>query len=141
MKLSELLRGLDIVQRSGPEEVEIRDVVSDSRQVQDGGLFVAVAGSQQNGHRYIPDVLMCNAAAIILQDSAFFPLREPKITHILVKDSRQALMQVAGGFFGHPYERLRCVGITGTNGKTTVSYLVHSILAAAGLRAGLVGTI
>ncbi|MFH0877380.1 MAG: UDP-N-acetylmuramoyl-L-alanyl-D-glutamate--2,6-diaminopimelate ligase [Candidatus Omnitrophota bacterium] len=141
MKLSELLRGLDIVQRSGPEEVEIRDVASDSRQVQDGGLFVAVAGSQQNGHRYIPDVLKRNAAAIIFQDSSFFPLREPKIAHILVKDSQQALRQVAGGFFGHPYERLRCVGITGTNGKTTVSYLVHSILAAAGLRAGLVGTI
>ncbi len=119
----------------------VKGITSDSREVKEGVLFVAVRGPLQDGHRYIKAAVQKNAAAVVLQDRAFLPETKTSIPYILVKDSKTALSKIADAFFEYPYQHIHCVGITGTNGKTTVSYLVRSILNTAGLKCGLIGTI
>lgn len=143
MNIKELLKGCEVIRAAGVswEQVKVHGVASDSRDVKEGTLFVATRGSVQDGHRYISDAVTKKAAAIVCEDAAFIPKEAPAIPFILVKDSKEALGQIADIFYGHPYRRIRCVGITGTNGKTTTSYLVKSILDAAGRSCALIGTI
>ncbi len=118
-----------------------KGVTSDSRDVKEGVVFVAHRGPFQDGHEYIKDAVIKKASAIILEDRAFLARAKTRIPYILVKDSKKALGQLADAFFGYPYRRIKCVGITGTNGKTTVSYLVRGILNSAGKKCGVIGTI
>jgi UDP-N-acetylmuramoyl-L-alanyl-D-glutamate--2,6-diaminopimelate ligase len=146
MHIKKLLKECDVIRvASVPwEEVDVRGVASDSRDVGEGILFVATRGPLQDGHRYIADALNKKAAAIVCEDASFMPQAAPEaqsVPFILVRDSKKALARIADIFFGFPYQRLCSVGITGTNGKTTTSYLVKSILDAAGRPCALIGTI
>jgi UDP-N-acetylmuramoyl-L-alanyl-D-glutamate--2,6-diaminopimelate ligase len=137
MRLVELLRDLRIKVVSGPGDPEITQVAYDSRKVSRGGLFVSIAGLHTDGLAYVKDAVAAGAVAIVVDRDV--PVGGP--TRILVPDARKALAQVSCRFYGRPSRKLKMVGITGTNGKTTVSYLVRSVCAEAGFRAGVVGTI
>ena len=137
MRLSELLQDVAVKTWSGPEDVEITQIAYDSRKVKPGGLFVSIAGLHTDGLMYVKDAVASGAAAVVADRD----VAVAGATLVLVPDVRKALAQVACRFHGRPSRRLKVVGITGTNGKTTVSYLVRSICSEAGFRAGVLGTI
>ncbi len=142
MKLGELLTVLEnnMTLPPGRLEREVRDITHDSRKVKPGSLFVAVRGYHSDGHQFISQAVKQGAAAIVAekQDGLPVPAGTPLM---IVRDSRTALALLADTFFGHPSRRLVLTGITGTNGKTTTTYLLKSIIEAAGHMAGLIGTI
>ncbi|MFH0941332.1 MAG: UDP-N-acetylmuramoyl-L-alanyl-D-glutamate--2,6-diaminopimelate ligase [Candidatus Omnitrophota bacterium] len=142
MKIKQLLEGVDVAGVC-PEfkDVEVKRISCDSRDVTPGTVFVAVRGPMRDGHKYIDDAVKKRASAIILEDRSLKPLTSEGVPFIIVNDSKEALSKIADTFFGYPYQRIKCVGITGTNGKTTVSYLVKSVLNAADVKCGLIGTI
>ena len=139
MHLGELISGLSITASRFDPELEIRDIVYDSRQVRPGCLFVALRGHQQDGHRYLPDAISKGAAAVVGEDLQ--GVRDRVAAWVQVPDARRALAEMAMRFFGFPYRGLNLIGITGTNGKTTTTYLLESILSAAGAKPGVIGTI
>jgi UDP-N-acetylmuramoyl-L-alanyl-D-glutamate--2,6-diaminopimelate ligase len=122
----------------GDPGLEIKGLYYDSRQVQPGGLFFALKGLAADGHRFIADALQAGAAAIVAEDEAFVP---SGANVIVVADSRQAMSSAAAAFYGDPTATVPLVGITGTNGKTTTTYLVESILEHAGRPTAVLGTI
>jgi UDP-N-acetylmuramoyl-L-alanyl-D-glutamate--2,6-diaminopimelate ligase len=123
--------------------MEVGEIVSDSKNVSPGSLFVALRGTRQDGHRFISEAVGRGAVAVVLEE----PLpgesqrKDSSVTYIRVEDTRQALSHLASTFFENPMDRLRLIGITGTNGKTTTAFLVQSLLDHAGLKTGLLGTI
>ena len=142
MKLGELISAL-MVNRpaSGPwTQREVTAVVQDSRRAAPGSLFVAVRGFHSDGHRFISQAVGQGAVAVIAEESAVVKAL-PDTPVIRVPDSRKALARLAAKFYGYPSRRVKLVGITGTKGKTTTSYLTRSIIEAAGHSAGLIGTI
>lgn len=138
MTLKELLEGIETVEIAGDISCEITSIVYDSRRALPGALFVALHGEKADGAAYIDDAIQRGAAAVISQtpcaSGGTFPC-------IQVTDARLALAKVAGAFYGHPSARFCTVGITGTNGKTTVSFMLREIFKAAGRRPGLLGTV
>jgi UDP-N-acetylmuramoyl-L-alanyl-D-glutamate--2,6-diaminopimelate ligase len=141
MDLGDVLDGIEGIQVRGPADELIQAVACDSRKVQVGTLFFALPGTKADGNTFVADALARGAVAIA--SSAARPHGiEPKITWIQTPAGRErrALARAAANFFGHPAEALKLVGITGTNGKTTTSFLVDSILRSAGLTTLLVGT-
>jgi len=114
------------------------NISCDSRKVERGGLFVAIKGARADGHDYIIDAIKKGASLIIAEDASKVPAGTG---HIIVEDSRVFLSQAADIFYGRPSQRLKVLGITGTNGKTTTSYLAEAILRDAGYRVGRIGTI
>ncbi len=142
MKLGDLLIGLENRTTLPPGwlEREVQDIAHDSRKVKPGSLFVAVRGFHSDGHQFISQAIKQGASAIVAEKQVGPPV--PADTPLLiVDDSRRALALIANAFFGHPSRRLKLIGITGTNGKTTTTHLVKSIIEAAGHTAGLIGTI
>jgi len=142
MKLGDLLTVLENKTTLPPDRLdrEVRDIANDSRKVKPGFLFVAVRGFHSDGHQFISQAIQQGATAIVAEKQEGPPV--PADTSlILVDDSRRALALLANAFFGQPSRRLKLIGITGTNGKTTTTYLLKSILEAAGHTAGLIGTI
>jgi UDP-N-acetylmuramoyl-L-alanyl-D-glutamate--2,6-diaminopimelate ligase len=141
MQLLEMLPALDgqvaLLERQGDLRVQVAAITDDSRAVQAGSLFVAVRGEQVDGHRFIPAALQAGAAAVVLEQS-FAGLGVPSVR---VADSRKALGLLGGRFYGNPSSRLRMIGITGTNGKTTTAYVCKALLEAIGRRVGLIGTV
>ncbi|HTG00301.1 MAG TPA: UDP-N-acetylmuramoyl-L-alanyl-D-glutamate--2,6-diaminopimelate ligase [Nitrospirota bacterium] len=139
MKLGELIAGLDAgaALPDAWRDIEVSGVVHDSRKVIPGSLFVAVRGFHSDGHRFIEQAVRQGACAVVAEEGA----RTAGVAVLLVPDTRKALARLAASFYGHPSRQLGLVGITGTKGKTTTSYLVKSILEAAGHVTGLIGTI
>jgi len=137
--LADLLRVLPERTLAGPLPAEVRGVTDDSRRVEAGGCFVAVRGLRVDGRRFIPQAVERGACAIVAEPPD--PLPGRAVGRILVPDSRWALPRLADAYFGHPSRRLVVVGVTGTNGKTTISYLVEALLRARGLETGVIGTI
>ena len=137
--LADLLRVLPERRVEGPMPAEIRGLTDDSRRVTEGACFVAVRGLRVDGRRFIPQAVERGARAIVAEPPD--PLPGRPVGRILVPDSRWALPRLADAYFGHPSRALTVVGITGTNGKTTTSYLVEALLRARGLETGVVGTI
>ncbi len=117
---------------------EVREIVHDSRKTRGGSLFVAVRGFHADGHQFIPHAIRQGAVAVVAEVWKGVRTDTPVI---LVPDSRVALARLAAAFYVHPSRRLKLIGITGTNGKTTTSYLVKSIIEAAERVSGLIGTI
>jgi UDP-N-acetylmuramoyl-L-alanyl-D-glutamate--2,6-diaminopimelate ligase len=117
----------------------VSGVAYDSRRVQPGELFVAVPGLKQDGRRFVEEALTRGAAAVVLERPDVLEGRSTG--RVLVPSSREALARLADAYFGHPSGALTVVGITGTNGKTTTSYLVDALLSARGQRTGLIGTV
>jgi UDP-N-acetylmuramoyl-L-alanyl-D-glutamate--2,6-diaminopimelate ligase len=138
MKLGHLLKGLDEYDFTGPPEKEISGVTYDSRRVKPGYLFVALRGNQVDGHDYVDKAIHNGAAAVVAEE---FRENWGKAGLVKVPDTRDALWKVGVQYFNHPYKGMQLVGITGTNGKTTTSYLLESILMTAGGRPGVVGTV
>lgn len=142
MVLAALLEKLEYELVSGSEDMQIENVVYDSRKVTEGSLFICIEGGTADGHTFIPDVVKKGAKALIVtKDVSGLLPADADVTVIRVKDSRYALAFVSAAYFGHPAEKLKMIGITGTKGKTTTTYLVKSILEHAGHKVGLVGTI
>ncbi len=136
MKLKDLLRDLTVVESTADPELEIRDICYNSRLAQKGDLFVAVCGYQSDGHKYIPMAVEQGVAAVLCERKP-----EQEIPYILVADSRLALALVSAAYFEHPSEKLTMIGVTGTNGKTTVTTLLkHMLEEAADAKVGLIGT-
>jgi len=141
MKLSELLTtALQVALPLHCPDSEVVALSQDSRTITAGSLFVAVRGFHSDGHQFIPQALRQGAVAVIAEEQ-HGPAGGSAAPIIAVPDSRVALARLATIFYGRPSERLKLIGITGTKGKTTTSYLVRSIIEAAGHRTGLIGTI
>ncbi len=138
MKLNHLLKGIGLYDLSGNPDLEIKGLTYDSRQVQPGSLFVALRGHQQNGHDYLHDAIRKGAVALVAEE--FKGIGED-VTKVKVPNSREALSKLAVQFYDTPCRGLNLIGITGTNGKTTTSYLLESILRAGGRKPGVLGTI
>ena len=137
MKLRELLNGLTILACSADLDGDIREVRYDSRAVEEGDLFVAITGAETDGHKYIPMAREKGAACVVCQT-----VPEDGTPYVQVADSRRALAVIGANRFDHPADELTMIGVTGTSGKTTSTYLIKSILEQkAGAKVGLVGTI
>lgn len=134
MKLQELLRGVAVKSSTVADDLEIREVRYDSRAVQAGDLFVAIRGFATDGHQYIGKALEQGAEAIVCEEA---PEGAPAV---VVENARQALAEIAANRFGHPADSMVMLGVTGTNGKTTTTYLVKHMLEQAGHKVGLIGT-
>lgn len=141
MLLRRLLRALPDAQVTGPDDVEIRDITYDSRQVIPGSLFVAVpsvgGNAQSGGFRFLTEATQRDAVAVVLQGHHELE----GITTVSVPDARSALADLAAEFFDHPSRALQLYAVTGTDGKTTTTYLLEQIFASAGYRTGLIGTV
>ena len=138
MIIKELINEMEYEILAGSEETEITTLVYDSRKVEKGSVFVCISGSVRDAHEFIPDVAAKGAAAIVVEKDVT-PI--DGITYIKVEDSRLALACMSAAYFGHPAKKLKTIGITGTKGKTTTTYMVRSILESAGIKTGLIGTI
>lgn len=114
-------------------------VTSDSRKVIPGSIFVAIQGEKADGHAYIPEAIQRGCLAVVLDKKE--RLEELPVPSILVRDSHAAISELAAAWYGHPAEQLQLIGITGTNGKTTCSWLIEGMLIAAGYRPGVIGTV
>lgn len=134
MKLQELLRGVAVKSSTAADDLEIHEVRYDSRTVQAGDLFVAIRGFATDGHQYISKALEQGAVAIVCEEA---PAGVPAV---VVENARQALAEIAANRFGHPANSMVMLGVTGTNGKTTTTYLVKHMLEDAGHKVGLIGT-
>ncbi|MCF0177787.1 MAG: UDP-N-acetylmuramoyl-L-alanyl-D-glutamate--2,6-diaminopimelate ligase, partial [Bacteroidales bacterium] len=142
MKLSEIIKGIEIIRHDGPSDAMIAEICFDSRKCKDGSLFIAIAGTGSDGHNYIGKSIENGAKAIIYQNECDAEKYASEgITMIKVADSRIALGLTAANFYGHPSEKLRLVGITGTNGKTTTVTLLYRLFTGLGYCCGLVSTI
>ena len=139
MKLSRLLRDVNGGDLCGKPEREITGICSDSRRVGQGSLFVAIPGFQSDGHQYIRQAMEQGACAVVAQHAPDCLVPEG-VTLILVDDARRALAQLAAEWYDHPERQLRLVGVTGTNGKTTTTWLIRHILEQRGHKCGLIGT-
>jgi UDP-N-acetylmuramoyl-L-alanyl-D-glutamate--2,6-diaminopimelate ligase len=138
MKLSAVLGALPAASVAGEGDPEITGIVADSRQVQPGALFVAIAGGSTDGHKFISAAVQRGAAAVAGEKERPPTLLVP---YVRVADGRTALATLAAAWHGFPAHRLRVIGVTGTDGKTTTATMIHAILNAAGRRAGLVSTV
>jgi UDP-N-acetylmuramoyl-L-alanyl-D-glutamate--2,6-diaminopimelate ligase len=136
MDLERLVAALGAVEVVRRAPVEVTDLAYDARHVVPGSLFFCVRGARADGHDYAPEALERGAAALVVERSLELP-----VPQVVVPDSRAAMAPAADEFFGRPTAELEVVGVTGTNGKTTTTFLLYAILAAAGRRPGLIGTI
>ena len=136
MKLDELLEGIEIHAVTADINVSVSSITSDSRQVATNGIFVAIKGIQTDGNNFVDQAIRRGAIAIVSER----PSRQ-EIPWIQVASDRSALALLASNFYGKPSSRMKLVGITGTNGKTTTTHLVESILLSAGHEVALMGTI
>lgn len=152
MKLSQLLEGVTVSklfqtmygQMVVTHEVEIHKLQYDTRKIQRDDCFIALKGTTSDGHTFLQQAINQGVKAVVVQDDSSIPdslCMHAGVIKIVVPDTRKALAIMSANFYGHPSKKLKFVGVTGTNGKTTTSHLVKSILEAAGEKVGLVGTI
>ncbi len=138
MKLSQLLERMDYECIQGSVDIPVSHLLYDSRNACPDGVFVCISGAVMDGHKFIPDVITKGVTAVIVEKDVKVPER---ITVIRVKNTRSALAYMSAAYFGYPAEHLKTIGITGTKGKTTTTYMVRSILEKSGFKTGLIGTI
>ncbi|MEK7688663.1 MAG: UDP-N-acetylmuramoyl-L-alanyl-D-glutamate--2,6-diaminopimelate ligase [Deltaproteobacteria bacterium] len=137
MKLKELIKNLPGSHVIGNADIPVRGITYDSRQVGRDFIFAAVKGQHLDGRNFVKDALARGASAVILEET----LEGLNAVQIVAPDAREAMARVAAAFYGEPCRNMTLIGVTGTNGKTTITYLVESILRTAGFNAGVVGTI
>lgn len=137
MKLSELINKANILDIKGPLDIEIDKVVYDSRNITKGSVFIAISGFKVDGHDFIDDVIRSGAKAIVVEKD----IDAKDVTVIKVKNTRYALAEISSRFYENPSSKLNLIGITGTNAKTTTTYLIQSIFESANKKTGIVGTI
>jgi UDP-N-acetylmuramoyl-L-alanyl-D-glutamate--2,6-diaminopimelate ligase len=139
MRLNELLKNVETLNIIGDVEVEITGVNIDSRRIEKGHLFVAIPGTQTDGHKYIPKAIELGAAAVLCEN---MPEQQvPGVTYIQVASTEDAVGKVATLFYGDPSRKLKLVGVTGTNGKTTIATLLYNMFRKFGHKCGLLSTV
>ena len=145
MKLKEILLGIEGLKVRGSLEIEIENLDKDSRKIKEKGLFIAIKGFSENGHEYVESAIENGAVAVILQEdsiNAEFVKKIPEnITIVVAKDTRYALAICSCNFYDNPSKKFKLIGITGTKGKTTTTFMIKKILEKAGKKVGLIGTI
>ena len=143
MNLKELLVGLEGLKAKGNLDIDIKGVESNSKNIKEGYLFVAIKGFSVDGHNYIASAIENGAIAVMLEEGCDLKsLKIPEnVTIIMAKDTRQGLAIVSSNFYGNPTKKLKLIGVTGTKGKTTTTFMIKEILEKAGKKVGLIGTI
>ena len=143
MELKKLLIGIERFKVKGDDEIDIKKIECNSKKVVPNSLFIAIKGYDFDGHEYISEAIENGATAVMLDISADFQkIKIPKgITVIITDDTRKALARVSCNYFGNPSKYFKLIGVTGTKGKTTTTYMIKSILEKAGYKVGLIGTI
>ncbi len=139
MKIQDLIQGLRVEEVAGATDKELSAITADSRQAREGGLFVAVRGVTVDGHSFIPSLKGKGLAAMVVEEMP--AEREESVTYIRVADSAEALGEIASRWYGNPSGKLRLVGVTGTNGKTTTATLIYEMARLMGHKAGLISTV
>lgn len=139
MKLEEILKSVNVCRWAGDLNIEVTDIQMDSRLVKPGCLFVAVKGTQTDGHAYIGKAIAGGAAAIVCETLP--EQTDDKVTYVQVSDSEDAVGKLATTFYGNPTEKLDLVGVTGTNGKTTIATLLYEMFRRFGYKVGLISTV
>jgi UDP-N-acetylmuramoyl-L-alanyl-D-glutamate--2,6-diaminopimelate ligase len=137
MQLKTLLSTISVRQIIGPSDRSVESIAYDSRRVQRNGLFVALRGEKFDGHNFIGQVIEKGASVIVSERADEFP----RTTCVVVENTRPALADLSAAFYGFPVRKLKMAGVTGTNGKTTTTFLIQHICENAGLRCGLIGTV
>ncbi len=138
MRLTQLLERLRYEVSQGSDGINVTELINDSRKVTEGSVFVCISGAVSDGHAFARDVAEKGAAALVVEKDVDVP---QNVTVIRVEDTRYALALMSAAYFGYPAEKLKVIGITGTKGKTTTTYMVKSILEGVGHKVGLIGTI
>lgn len=138
--LKELLAGIEYECIRGTDDTEVTDLIYDSRKVVPGSVFICIPGAITDGHVYAAEAVRAGAKALVVERETELP-PEAEATVVRVEDARYAMAFMSAAFFGHPAEEMKIIGITGTKGKTTTTYLVKSILEQTGRKVGLIGTI
>ena len=142
MKLSELLKHVKPIAVVGDSEVEITGVNIDSRRIENGHLFVAIKGTQTDGHRFIPKAIELGAKAVLCEDLPDANvIGDSDVTYVQVASTEEAVGPVATVFYGEPSQKLKLVGVTGTNGKTTIATLLYNMFRKFGHKCGLLSTV
>ena len=141
MILNDLLANIKTTQILGSTDIDITGIQFDSRKVGEGNLFVAQDGTTVDGHNFITDCVAKGAKAVLLSKKEFLPSQPDGVTYILTNDADEALGQMASKWFGAPSKKLTLVGVTGTNGKTTIATLLYKLTRALGHKAGLLSTV
>lgn len=137
MRLDQLLKDLPAASVQGRSDIDISAVVSRHDAVTSGAVFVAVRGFTHDGHAFVPQAVARGAAAVVVERVLDIP---DGVVQVQVPDTRLALALLGSAYYGHPSRQLKVIGITGTNGKGTTAYLIEALLAAAGVRCGIIGT-
>lgn len=139
MKLSELLKNVKVIASQGNIDIEIKGVNIDSRKIENGHLFIAMKGTQVDGHKFISKAIELGAVAILLEDMP--EVLDEKVTYVQVASTEEEAGKVATMFYGEPSRKLKLVGVTGTNGKTTIATLLYRMFREFGHKAGLLSTV
>lgn len=135
MELKKILQGIDGIKAKGDLSLDIKDLTNDSREVNKGTMFIAIKGFETDGHKFLKDVIDKNPNAIMVEEGA--DIKDLKgapenITIIQVPDTRKALAIVSANFYDNPADKLKIIGVTGTKGKTTTTYMIKEILEKQG---------
>ena len=139
MKLKELLKDIPVVAVVGSEDIEITGVNIDSRRIKEGHLFVAMKGTQVDGHKFVPKAVELGAKAVLCEDMP--EQKAESVTYVQVESTEDAVGKVATTFHGNPSTKLKLVGVTGTNGKTTIATLLYNMFTKMGHKCGLLSTV
>ncbi|WP_162297921.1 UDP-N-acetylmuramoyl-L-alanyl-D-glutamate--2,6-diaminopimelate ligase [Halalkalibacillus sediminis] len=139
MKIADVLQGIEYLNIDGCnlKEIDIKGLSHDSRDIEEGYLFVAIKGYAENGHKFIDEAISRGAVAVLGVEE----LSNLEVPYLQTKDTKSALGVIASQFYHHPFKNKKIVGVTGTNGKTTTTYMVKSIFEANGYQTGIIGTI
>jgi UDP-N-acetylmuramoyl-L-alanyl-D-glutamate--2,6-diaminopimelate ligase len=137
MELKRLIEGVEVKRITGDTLKQVEGIAYHSKQLEKGFLFAAIRGLEVDGHQFIEEAVQRGAGVVVSEEEREVSDR----TLILVPNSRQALAKISSNFYGDPSSQLKLIGITGTNGKTTTTYLLESILKKAGCTVGVIGTI
>jgi UDP-N-acetylmuramoyl-L-alanyl-D-glutamate--2,6-diaminopimelate ligase len=141
MKLSKICEEIEYTLLQGSLETEVRDIIYDSRKIAPETMFVCMVGAVTDGHKYIPDAIDKGASVIVLEREEEAAQIPENITVLKVASARLALALMSAALFDHPARKLVTIGLTGTKGKTTTTYMIKKVLEMAGKKVGLIGTI
>ncbi len=141
MQLKEICKDIDFQLLQGSLDTEVKDIIYDSRKLVEGTMFVCMVGAVTDGHKYIPDAVEKGASVIVVERAEEAQQIPEEITVIKTESARYALARMSAAYFGYPADKLTTIGLTGTKGKTTTTYIIREVLARAGKKAGLIGTI
>lgn len=139
MLLKELLKTVGRYEITGSEEIEINGIEVDSRNINEGNAFIAIKGTQADGHNYIGKAIELGASAVICENLP--EITADNVTYVTVNDTEDAVGKIATTFYGNPTDKLDLVGVTGTNGKTTIATLLYNMFRAFGYKVGLISTV